>query len=211
MIVLAIGFWIIHQFITLFEPYGEGKKTLRSKPAPKIETIPQTPPVPTQAKEEAVEWVKQEYPNALLMDAQTIVKEYKAGRRDFQNVYPTALAPYDTFLKWTVLDGVDFSRAVLYRASFEGTSLLDVNFNGAYLEGASFIGAILRRTNFGWADLTGADFAGADLTNANFSYASLAGANLARAKLTGATITSEQLETVHSLEGTTLPDGSKKP
>ena len=143
------------------------------------------------------------------MDAQTLIKEYQAGRRNFQSVYPTAIGPYETYLKWTVLDGIDLSRGILYRAPFDGTSLLDANLNGAYLEGASFRGAILRRANLTWADLNGADLSGADLTGANLSYASLQGVDLSKAKLTGAIVTPEQLENARSLKDTVMPDGNK--
>ncbi|HNB53630.1 MAG TPA: pentapeptide repeat-containing protein [Anaerolineales bacterium] len=211
--LLALGYWVLSQGFSLFEAKPP------SQPAPPQKHPPAAPkkakeeanvPAPTLAgKPDSLAWVKEEFPEALLMDAQTIIKEYQAGRRNFQSVYPSAVAPYDTYLKWTVLDGVDFSRAMLYRAPFDGTSLLEANFSGAYLEGVSFRGAVLRRANLNWADLSGADLNGADLTGANLSYASLQGADLSRAKLTGAQITPEQLASVRSLKEATLPDGRK--
>ena len=207
--LLGMGYWLLNQFFGLFtqEP-SKQKVTSPPKTSPKKEKVEQKAPSQVTTGE-TLEWVKEEYPDALIMGAQNIVKEYKAGRRNFQSVYPTAIGPYETYFKWTVLDGIDVSRAMLYRAPFDGTSLLDANLNGAYLEGASFRGAILRRANLSWADLNGADLSGADLTGANLSFATLNGADLTKAKLTGAIINPEQLENVHSLKGAVMPDGSK--
>ena len=208
LVLLIIAYWLFSQFFTLFNRSSSSEREQAPKHQPRGEkSIPK--PVTTIAKGQSLEWVKQEYPEALLIDAQTLIKEYKRGRRDFQNVYPTAVAPYDTYFKWTILDGIDLSRAMLYRAPFDGTSLLEANFNGAYLEGASFRGAILRRANLSWVDLSGADLSGADLTGANLSYASLQGADLSKARLTGAIVTPEQLENARSLKDTVMPDGSK--
>ena len=212
--LLAIGYWVVLQLLPMLNLAAwTEKRPLKKKPSPQPqkEKTEKNIPAPASAatQRESLEWVKQEYPDALLMDAQTLVKEYQAGRRNFQSIYPTAVAPYETYFKWTVLDGIDLSRAMLYRAPFDGTSLLEANLNGAYLEGASLRGAVLRRANLSWADLNGADLSGADLTGANLSYASLQGADLTKAKLTGAIVTSEQLENVHSLKDAVMPDGSK--
>jgi hypothetical protein len=213
IVLLTIGYWLVSQLLPILNQTARSEKqSPKKKPflltkKEKVEKNVPTP-APAAAKQESLEWVKEEYPDALLMDAQTLVKEYQTGRRNFQSVYPTAVAPYETYLKWTVLDGIDLSRAILYRAPFDGTSLLDANLNGAYLEGGSFRGAILRRANLSWADLSGADLSGADLTGANLSYASLQGADLTKAKLTGAIVTSEQLENVRSLKDAVMPDGT---
>ena len=60
-------------------------------------------------------------------------------------------------------------------------------------------------------DLSGADLSGADLSGANLSGANLSGANLSGANLSGATgITTKEVEDqAFSLEGATMPDGSK--
>jgi hypothetical protein len=213
-ILFGLGYWLVAQWISTLDSSARSqtrppqkKKAAPLKKAPASKNIPA--PTPMEGKPETFAWVKEEYPDALLMDAKTLVKEYQAGRRNFQSAYPSAVAPYETYLKWTVLDGIDLSRAMLYRAPFDGTSLLDANLNGAYLEGVSFRGAILRRTNLSWADLSGADLSGADLTGANLSYATLQGADLTKAKLTGAIVTPEQLEKVRSLKEAILPDGHK--
>ncbi len=59
------------------------------------------------------------------------------------------------------------------------------------------------------ADLRGAILSRADLYKADLSEANLSEANLSRADLRGAIVTSEQLETARSLQGATMPDGSK--
>lgn len=212
--LILLGYWEVTQLFALWnKPPSEKKSRIQQRPPAQKEKAIENETVEKKASSPSpagnVDWVKDEFPDALLMGAQALVKEYQTGRRNFQNVYPTAVAPYDTYLKWTVLDGIDLSRAMLYRAPFDGTSLLDANFSGAYLEGVSFRGAILRRANLSWADLTGADLSGADLTGANLSYASLQGVDFTKARLTGAIISSEQLETAHSLKDAILPDGRK--
>ena len=53
------------------------------------------------------------------------------------------------------------------------------------------------------ADLSGAELVGLDLTGTDLSGADVSGANLSEAA-----DNDEQLETVWSLEGTTMPDGT---
>ena len=65
-------------------------------------------------------------------------------------------------------------------------------------------------------DLTGANLSKADLSKANLSGADLSDADLSdadlsRANLSGATVTNEQLAGAKSLQGATMPDGSKHP
>ena len=60
-------------------------------------------------------------------------------------------------------------------------------------------------------DLSGALLSFATLSFADLSGANLSGANLNGANLNGATVTIEQLATVTSLVGATLPDGTKRP
>lgn len=77
------------------------------------------------------------------------------------------------------------------------------------LGGADFSGADL--SNFGLADV---NLNGVDLSKTNLSHAYLGGAtlhyaNLSGADLSSAKITNEQLETVMSLNGAIMPDGTK--
>ena len=203
--LLLIGYWLLSHLLPLISQSRTLQKHAPGMPG-KIskETINGASKQP-----DSVEWVKQQYPDALIMGAEALVKEYKTGRRKFQNVYPAAAGPYETYLKWTTLDSADFSRAVLYRAPLDGTSLIGANLNGAYLEGASLKGAILRHADLSWADLSGANLSGADLTGANLSYASLNGVDLSKAILARTIVTPEQLESTRSLEGAILPDDTQ--
>src|SRR5919112_2007254 len=77
-----------------------------------------------------------------------------------------------------------------------------VDLLGADLRGADLRGADLRGANLGGADLSGAYLGRADL-----SMADLSGADLRNVK----ELAVGQLERVYSLEGATIPDGSKHP
>ncbi len=104
--------------------------------------------------------------------------------------------------------------------------LTDADLTGAFLGGFDLSGACLRRTNLTEADLTEALLTNADLSGANLSKANLTGAKsnganlsganlseavLDRANLSKAIITTDQLTQARSLQGTTMPDGSKLP
>jgi hypothetical protein len=67
----------------------------------------------------------------------------------------------------------------------------------------------LSKINLSQATLYKADLSETNLSYANLSRADLAIADLSRADLRGAIVTSEQLETARSLQGATMPDGSK--
>lgn len=205
LIVVGIGYWVLTQ---IFPILGEPKSQLEKRRGFRFRKQPIKSNHPPSTSKDS-EWLKEQYPNALIIDSKTLIKEYKKGKRNFQNVFPAAEAPYETYLKWVKLDGADFSRAMLYRAPFDGSSLIGVNFSGAYLEGASFRGAILQNANLSWADLNGTDLSGSDLSEADLSFASLQGADLSNATLKGTIVTPEQLEQARSLEGATLPDGTK--
>jgi hypothetical protein len=74
----------------------------------------------------------------------------------------------------------------------------------------------LTRANLTGADLTGADLTGAVLTGAVLTGANLEGANLQEADLSSAhlqeaKVANEQLADALSLQGATMPDGSKHP
>lgn len=109
----------------------------------------------------------------------------------------------------TDLSGADLSGAIMFGA----------NLKGAILEGADLSGAWVGTTdpNMPWhpknadldgVDLSNANLSGAELADLNLTETDLSGADLSGANLTGATVTEEQLATVGSLEGATIPDGS---
>jgi uncharacterized protein YjbI with pentapeptide repeats/membrane protein implicated in regulation of membrane protease activity len=102
------------------------------------------------------------------------------------------------------LSGVVLSGADLTWANLSGADLTWANLSGANLSGAVLSEAVLDRTN-----LSGADLSGANLSGANLSGANLSGANLTGVNLIGAKVTWIQLAQAKSLEGATLPDGTK--
>src|SRR5215217_766858 len=88
-----------------------------------------------------------------------------------------------------------------------GADLRRANLRGADLRGADLGGANLREANLHWTDLISADLSGAYLGRADLSMADLSGADLRNVK----ELAVGQLERVYSLEGATIPDGSKHP
>jgi hypothetical protein len=104
-------------------------------------------------------------------------------------------------LQGAYLREADLSNTNLFKANLRETDL-----RGAILQGANLSGADLSDTN-----LLGAILQGADLSNANLSRAIMMAANLSRANLQNAGVTTEQLETVDSLQSATMPDGSIHP
>jgi uncharacterized protein YjbI with pentapeptide repeats len=98
------------------------------------------------------------------------------------------------YLKEAHLDWADLAGAQLFRAD-----LCRANLRVADLSRANLRGADLNEANLREADLNGADLSGADLSGADLSGADLRGA-------TG--LTDEQLSTVKSLKGATMPDGT---
>lgn len=130
------------------------------------------------------------------------------------------------------LRGADLSGADLFKANLNRAELLNVDLHEANLREA-----FLDHINLSGADLTGANLSSADLSGARMSGASLGGANLNSACLSGAELsgvdlksadlsgtdlnrvilrgakgtTDDQLGKAKSLEGATMPDGSKHP
>lgn len=119
------------------------------------------------------------------------------------------------------LNGADLNVAHLGRVDLIGADLKGAHLNGADLIGAHLFGAHLNGAHLNDADLSDADLIGADLTKADLTRADLSGADLRLAYLTGAdlkfadlskaTVTPVQLDQALSLQGATLPDGSKHP
>jgi uncharacterized protein YjbI with pentapeptide repeats len=129
------------------------------------------------------------------------------------------------FLRRANLSGANLGGAFLRAANLNRANLHRANLSGTNLSGANLIGADLHRANLIRADLVGAnvvdaDLIGANLIGANLIEANLVGdliganlidADLSDADLRGAVgITKEELERqAFSLEGATMPDGSK--
>ena len=110
-------------------------------------------------------------------------------------------------------------RTDLSGADLSGAILLGANLKGANLEGADLKGAWVGSTdpNLPWhpknavlegVDLSDADLSEAELVALDLTETDLSGADLSGANLSEATVNDEQLGTVRSLEGATMPDGS---
>jgi hypothetical protein len=130
--------------------------------------------------------------------------------RVLQFLYETGLIIKDR----AVVDllGADLREANLRRANLRGANLRGAdlsraNLVGADLSGAALTGANLREANLHWADLISANLSGAYVGRADLSLADLTGANLSNVK----ELTVGQLDQAYSLEGATIPDGSKHP
>ena len=116
------------------------------------------------------------------------------------------------------LHGTDLSGADLRDARLPWSYLPYAKLNGADLRGAYLRGD---PDQSGDADLSDADLSDANLSEADLSYDNLSSANLQGANLTDAVlrgtnlsnakVTSEQLAQAKSLEGATMPDGSRHP
>ena len=152
---------------------------------------------------------------------------------------PSGATPGEAYRIGASLVGANLSRAILVMANLEGVNLREANLTGANLSGAKLGGAnlwdanlsranlseaslneanlseaILIMANLSEANLSGtnlseANVVGANLTSACLEGANLSGANLTWAILKGAQVTDEQLARANSLQGATLPDGTK--
>ena len=105
-------------------------------------------------------------------------------------------------------------RNVIVDLSF--ADLSHANLSGADLDEADLRYANLQGTNLSFANLHDADLGGTSLAKAILSNAFLIGAYLGRADLSCAnlnrtTVTNAQLTLAMSLQGATMPDGSKHP
>lgn len=112
-------------------------------------------------------------------------------------------------LSFAELDGVKLGHVGQIGAfNLKGVILTNADLNGARLLNADLTGADLRETDLSGADLINANLRGANLTDTDLTDADLSGADL-----TGAVgVTKEELEQqASSLEGATMPDGSKHP
>lgn len=142
--------------------------------------------------------------------------------------------PYRILLRGANLQQADLSESNLANIDFRGTYLAGAHLEGANLQGANLEGADLSGAFLKGADLSGANLTDVDLSNAeelwekgtdlwergaglgdvdlrgaNLSGADLSNVNLSGANLEDAIVTDEQLAKCKSLEGATLPNGSK--
>jgi uncharacterized protein YjbI with pentapeptide repeats len=163
--------------------------------------------------------------------------DLRGASLSFANLYRVNLS--DANLSGADLRGANLSKAYLGDANLSNADLSGANLAGADLFEANLNGAKLNQTKLGKANLSGADLRGcrlneadlhdADLSGANLNVGDMVGANLrganlggakllgvdlrqadlSQADLSGTQITLTELGKVKSLEGTTMPDGTK--
>lgn len=119
-----------------------------------------------------------------------------------------------TNLSGANLGGANFGGADLFEADLSDSNLTRANLRGASLNGADLMGCRLSEADLSGADLGGVNLnvgylAGANLSGAKLGGAKLVGADLSRADLSGTEITQTELDMAKSLEGATMPDGTK--
>jgi len=112
------------------------------------------------------------------------------------------------------LGGANLSKAYLYEAYFAAADFTTAKMTEVNLALADLTGAVLSKADLHaailWGSkLIGADLSEADLSGADLIAADLSRANLARANLRWARVSPEQLQQAGSLEGTTMPDGTR--
>lgn len=132
-------------------------------------------------------------------------------------------------LLFTNLLGAKLNQASFREANMTGARLNEASLSGASLSGADLHGIFLEATFLEMADLREADLEiahlhgayliqadlrkatliQADLSEANLLGAYLHYANLSEANLFGAKVTDDQLKQAKSLQGATMPDGTK--
>ena len=111
------------------------------------------------------------------------------------------------------LGSANLVEAELYMTDLSKANLYQANLTQAYMSRANLERANLNQATLYQATLYKTNLNSANLEKANLSNAYLRGANLSEANLKGAIgITNEELEKqAKSLEGATMPDGSKHP
>jgi hypothetical protein len=137
--------------------------------------------------------------NEIKLKISKYLQQNEKGERDFSGAN----------LREVDLRGANLMEAVLGKADLRGADLSGADLAWANLSGADLIDADLAGADLWLADLSRADLFNANLSEADLSEAYLFGADLTGADLTDAQVTNEQLAEAASLEGATLPDGTK--
>jgi uncharacterized protein YjbI with pentapeptide repeats len=131
-----------------------------------------------------------------------------------QELHPDKKAALMSFLLQTRLINNDYHIISLVQADLSGADLRnidlrDTNLSGANLSGANLSGANLSYATLQFVNLSNATLHGANLQAADFDHANLKRANLSRAYLLDAlNLSSDQIASVRTLAGATMPDGS---
>lgn len=133
---------------------------------------------------------------------------------NLSNAYLGGIGLSGANLTGAELGGADLFDANLSEANLTRARLNQANLNGADLRGSCLNQADLRKANLSGVNLNVGDLVGANLREANLGGAKLLGADLREAdlslaNLSGTQIGETELGKARSLDGTTLPDGTK--
>jgi uncharacterized protein YjbI with pentapeptide repeats len=131
------------------------------------------------------------------------------GKAKLNGAYLASAELHDSYLAESDLSHAYLFNAYLSDACLQGANLSDAVLQQAHLDNATLAQADLSGAGLTDADLRGANFHNADLSRANLSGADLSSAVLGDADLSDAKVTDEQLSQAASLQGATMPDGSK--
>lgn len=129
------------------------------------------------------------------------------GNTDFSGV------TLHTWLEDIYLNGANMGKAnlegcYLWGADLSATDLQDANLENANLGEINLENSLLEGANLKTFSISG-NLRGAHLKNADFTGTDLSDVDLSRADLQRAKVTPNQLRQAISLEGATMPDGSK--
>ena len=128
------------------------------------------------------------------MDVNSLLEQYRAGKRDFWEVALPGSQLYGENLSRANFQKADLNHASLYRANLMETSLFRANLSSADLALSNLVRANLSYADLSGANLTGADLRGAILTGANFQNASMRGVLINGAIIEGANFKGTQFE-----------------
>jgi serine/threonine protein kinase, bacterial len=138
------------------------------------------------------------------MDANTLLKSYAKGQRNFTDVELSGLNLPKAVLPKSVWDNADISGSNLQNANLAGGKFAKTNFAETTLRGAD-----LSQSQFANANLQAADLRGANLSGCQFSGTNLKGANLCGANLKGAKLPDDQLSMAKTNFLTIFPNGKR--
>src|SRR5579875_2804103 len=126
-----------------------------------------------------------------------------------QELHPDKKAALMSFLFRTRLISNDYHIISLVQADLSDADLRDTNLAGANLSGANLSGANLSYATLQFVNLSYATLHSANLQAVDLNHANLNHANLSRAYLLDAlNLSSDQIASVRTLAGATMPDGS---
>jgi uncharacterized protein YjbI with pentapeptide repeats len=140
----------------------------------------------------------------------TVFRRMKQGNADMREAHLRNTFLAHANLRGTDLRGADMRNVDLIGADLSDAKLQDIDLREADLRGATLYNADLSGANLADARLVGVELRKANLHGADLRRASLDGATLSGANLLNAKVRQEQLARAGSLEGATMPGGSKQ-